>query len=160
MKDSITIKIKNVSRCMDWLIGIEGGVLIIWGAILFVCFNWISLTAFVLMLALTVYHVIVINVPTVVTADGEKVQYKNFFGLKEILLTDINNLSCEQYSVSLKGRSNQYIKLVVSTSAGKDIEFHDEVDTSQMVDDFIKKRKSEIPMVQLYNFLKRNTDIT
>ncbi len=160
MEKSITVKISNQSALSGLLIGFGTFVFMIWLAVLNRDFSWYSLIAFLIFLSLMVAYIIVAcYVPTVVTADNELLQYRRVFGCKKIRLIEIKSLSCEQYSVRGTYSSTQCIRLTVSTKNGEDYEFNDIVDTSKIVDDFIENKLTDIPIVQLYNFLRENTDI-
>ncbi len=155
MEDSITIRIANYSELFFWLIGIETIVFLIWIACLTTFFSWGSLIAFVTLLGVAIAHgVIVTTVPTVVTADSELLQYKHIFGSKKIWLAEIKELSCEQYTVRGRYNSTQRIKLVISTTSGDEFELHDFIDTGKLVGNLIVNKQVNVPIVQLYNFLK------
>ncbi len=161
MEDIITVKIANYTELFFWLIGIETFVFSIWIACLVTFFSWGSLIAFVVLLGLAIAHgVIVTTVPTVVTADSEQLQYKHIFGSKKIWLAEIEGLSCEQYTVRERYNSTQRIKLVISTTSGDEFELHDFIDTGKLVGSLIVNKQVNLPIVQLYQFLRKNTDVT
>ncbi len=155
MEDSITVKISNFSDLMRWLTVFEWVVLLVWLAFLITYFNLGSLIAFLVFLVAFVIHFIVLErVPTVVTVNSECLQYKRVFGGRKIMLTEIKSLSCEQYEVRGRYNISQCIKLIIVTVNGDDYELHDFVDTRTMVSDIIENKQTDVPIVQLYNFLK------
>lgn len=146
------------------------GVLIGLGLIAFIAFGIyfllsfyqtsISLIMFILALAsgaLTAFFIYLAQRPTVVWSDGEQLRWKYIFREHSIYLTEITAVRCEPYSVHSRYGTYQRIRLTLSTgSETGDIEFTDAVNAGDLIDEKLGKKKAEIPLLQLNNYLREN----
>ena len=132
-------------------------VLFIWFMFLYINFSVGSLVGFLLFLgAFILYQYILSKRPTVVTADSEKLVYKQLFSSTEILLTDIDRISCEPYFVNSRYHSEQRIRVMVYTK-DDELELSDHVDTNTIINDKLEEKETDIPLIRLYRFLMKQT---
>ena len=132
-------------------------VLFIWFIILCEFFSVGSLIGFLPVLGVFVlYQYILHKRPTVVTADSEKLIYKQLFSSTEILLTDIDRISCEPYVETGRYHSEQRIRVMVYTR-DDELELSDHVDTNAVLNDKLEEKESDIPLIRLYRFLMKQT---
>ncbi|MBQ8315079.1 MAG: hypothetical protein IJ427_04150 [Lachnospiraceae bacterium] len=132
-------------------------VLFIWFMILYLNFSAGGLISFLLFLgAFILYQYILNKRPTVVTADSEKLVYKQLFSSKEFLLTDIDRISCEPYVVNGRYHSEQRIRVMVYTREDE-LELSDHVDTNAVLNDTLEEKETDIPLIRLYRFLMKQT---
>ena len=132
-------------------------VLFIWFMILYINFSVGSLVGFLLFLgAFILYQYILSKRPTVVTADSEKLVYKQLFSSTEIWLTDIDRISCEPYFVNGRYHSEQRIRIMIYTK-DDELELSDHVDTNTIINDKLEEKDTDIPLIRLYRFLMKQT---
>lgn len=132
-------------------------VLFIWFMILYINFSVGNLVGFLLFLgAFILYQYILSKRPTVVTADSEKLVYKQLFSSTEILLTDIDRISCEPYFANSRYHSEQRIRVMVYTR-DDELELSDHVDTNTIINDKLEEKDTDIPLIRLYRFLMKQT---
>lgn len=132
-------------------------VLFIWFMFLYINFSVGSLVGFLLFLgAFILYLYILSKRPTVVTADSEKLVYKQLFSSTEILLTDIDRISCEPYFANSRYHSEQRIRVMVYTK-DDELELSDHVDTNTIINDKLEEKDTDIPLIRLYRFLMKQT---
>ena len=132
-------------------------VLIIWFMFLYINFSAGCLVGFLLFLgAFILYQYILSKRPTVVTADSEKLVYKQLFSSTEILLTDIDRISCEPYFANSRYHSEQRIRVMVYTR-DDELELSDHVDTNTIINDKLEEKDTDIPLIRLYRFLMKQT---
>ena len=132
-------------------------VLFVWFIILYTSFSVGSLIGFLLVLgAFILYQYILNKRPTVVSADSEKLVYKQLFSSKEFLLTDIDRISCEPYVVNCQYHSEQRIRVMVYTREDE-LELSDHVDTNTIINDKLEEKETDIPLIRLYRFLMKQT---
>ncbi len=159
MEDSISIKIHSSGgELYRMLMGIGCFVLILWLAVLIHAFSWGMLISFIV--ALGAYIGVLVayeKVPQVITADTEKLNYKHF-GNKTIMLADIKRLTCEPYSVRTRYDTFQHIRLLIVT-ADDELELHVSVDANKMLENKLRSKETDIPLIRLYEFLKEKTGL-
>ena len=132
-------------------------VLFIWFIFLYSFFSVESLIGFLVVLgAFILYQYFLSKHPTVVTADSEKLVYKQLFSSTEILLTDIDRISCEPYVVNGRYHSEQRIRVTVYT-LDDELELSDRVDTNAVLNDKLEDKDTDIPLIRLYRFLMKQT---
>ena len=132
-------------------------VLFVWFIILYTSFSVGSLICFLLVLgAFIFYQYILSKHPAVVSADSEKLVYKQLFSSKEFLLTDIDRISCEPYVVNGRYHSEQRIRVMVYTREDE-LELSDHVDTNTIISDKLEEKETDIPLIRLYRFLMKQT---
>ena len=125
--------------------------------ILYLNFSVGGLIGFLLFLgAFILYQYILNKRPTVVTADSEKLVYKQLFSSKEFLLTDIDRISCEPYFANSRYHSEQRIRVMVYTR-DDELELSDHVDTNTILNDKLEEKDTDIPLIRLYRFLMKQT---
>ena len=90
-----------------------------------------------------------------VTTCSDKV-YKQLFSSTEILLTDIDRISCEPYVVNGRYHSEQRIRVTVYT-LDDELELSDRVDTNMVLNDKLEEKETDIPLIRLYRFLMKQT---
>lgn len=133
-------------------------VLFIWFFILYSNFSVESLIGFLPVLgAFILYQYILNKRPTVVTADSEKLVYKQLFSSKKIMLADIDRISCEPYYANGRYHSEQRIRVMVYTR-DDELELSDHVDTNAIVNDKLEEKDTDIPLIRLYRFLMKQTE--
>ncbi len=159
MEDSISIKIHSSGgELYRMLMGIGCFALILWLAFLIHAFSWGMLISFIL--ALGAYIGVLVayeKVPQVITADTEKLNYKHF-GSKTIMLSDIKRLVCEPYSIRTRYDTFQHIRLLIVT-ADDELELHVSVDANKMIENKLRSKETDIPLIRLYEFLKEKTGL-
>ena len=132
-------------------------VLFIWFIFLYSFFSVGSLIGFLVVLgAFILYQYFLNKRPTVVTADSEKLIYKQLFSSTEILLTDIDRISCEPYFVNGRYSAEQRIRVTVYT-LDDELELSDHVDTNTVLNDKLEEKETDIPLIRLYRFLMKQT---
>ena len=132
-------------------------VLFVWLFLLYSNFSVGLLIGFLLVLgAFILYQYILHKHPTVVTADSEKLVYKQLFSPTEILLTDIDRISCEPYFVNSRYHSEQRIRIMIYTK-DDELELSDHVDTNTIISDKLEEKETDIPLIRLYRFLMKQT---
>ncbi len=132
-------------------------VLFVWFMILYFNLSAGSLIGFLLVLgAFILYQFILHKQPTVVTADSEKLVYKQLFSSKEFLLADIDRISCEPYFANSRYHSEQRIRVMVYTR-DDELELSDHVDTNTIINDKLEEKETDIPLIRLYRFLMKQT---
>ncbi len=132
-------------------------ILFVWFIILYSNFSAGSLIGFLLILgAFIFYQYILHKHPAVVSADSEKLVYKQLFSSKEILLADIDRISCEPYVVNSRYHSEQRIRVTVYTREDE-LELSDHVDTNAVLNDKLEEKETDIPLIRLYRFLMKQT---
>lgn len=132
-------------------------VLFVWLFILYTNFSVGSLIGFLPILgAFILYQYILNKHPAVVTADSEKLVYKQLFSSKEILLTDIDRISCEPYFVNSRYHSEQRIRIMIYTK-NDELELSDHVDTNTIINDKLEEKETDVPLIRLYRFLMKQT---
>ena len=158
MDSNIEITLKShLSYINKFITYVALFVLIIWFMILYINFSVGSLVGFLLFLgAFILYQYILSKRPTVVTADSEKLVYKQLFSSTEILLTDIDRISCEPYFSNSRYHSEQRIRVMVYTK-DDELELSDHVDTNTIINDKLEEKDTDIPLIRLYRFLMKQT---
>lgn len=132
-------------------------ILFVWFIILYSNFSAGSLIGFLLLLgAFILYQYILHKRPTIVTADSEKLVYKQLFSSTEILLTDIDRISCEPYVENGRYYSQQRIRATIYTR-DNELELSDHVDTNTIINDKLEEKETDIPLIRLYRFLMKQT---
>lgn len=132
-------------------------VLFVWLFLLYSIFSVGLLIGFLLVLgAFILYQYILHKRPAVVTADPEKLVYKQLFSSTEILLTDIDRISCEPYFVNGRYHSEQRIRIMIYTK-DDELELSDHVDTNTIINDKLEEKETDIPLIRLYRFLMKQT---
>ena len=132
-------------------------VLFIW--LIFLCsfFSVGSLIGFLIVLGIfALYYYYLHKHPAVVIADSEKLIYNQLFSHAEILLTDIDRISCEPYVVNGRYHSTQHIRVTVYTK-DDELELSDLVDTNALITDKLEDKDTDIPLFRLYRFLMKQT---
>ena len=157
MSKEIEIKIHQDSTLL--------GVLTAFSLIAFVifCIYFLfdfSLTMLLLALlsgALTAFFIYFTQRPTVVWSDGEQLCRKHFFREHRIYLAEIIDVICEPYSVSSRYGTYQRIRLTLRTdSMTGDIELTDSVNAGDLIDEKLGRKKTEIPLLQLNDYLRKH----
>lgn len=162
MGKEIKIKIHQNKTLLAVLIAVSLMAFVMCGIYSLLSFyqSSIFLIMFILSLAsgaLTVLFVYLAVRPTVVWSDGEQLRWKYIFREHSIYLTEISDILCEPYSVHSRYGSYQRIRLTLRTnSVTGDIEFNDAVNSGDLIDEKLGKRKAEIPLLQLNNYLREN----
>ena len=132
-------------------------VLFFWLLILYSNFSVGLLASFLVVLgAFILYQCILHKHPAVVTADSEKLVYKQLFSSVEILLTDIDRISCEPSFVNSRYYSEQRIRIMIYTK-DDELELSDHVDTNTIINDKLEEKETDIPLIRLYRFLMTQT---
>ena len=135
-------------------------ILFVWFIILYSNFSAGSLIGFLLVLgAFILYQYILYKHPAIVIVDSEKLVYKQLFSSKEILLTDIDRISCEPYVQSGRYHSEQCIRVMVYT-LNDELELSDHVDTNTIINNQLEEKETDIPLIRLYRFLMKQTGRT
>ncbi len=115
--------------------------------------------SFVLFLAVVlVYAVYDDKIPTVISCDGNILRYKHILKEHEIKLSDIKSVHCDLYEVRMWYSTQQRIMLRIRLKDEereyKYIEFNDKLDSMGMLDEKLGRKKSDIPLLKLYEYLK------
>lgn len=117
----------------------------------------LTLLLIILSGALSAFFVYLAWLPTVVWSDGEKLHWKHFFAEHNIYLTEITAVNCEPYNVYSRSGAYQRVSLTLITGSGTgEIRFNDSVDAGDLLDEKLGKKKAEIPLLQLNNYLREH----
>lgn len=94
--------------------------------------------------------------PTVIFSDGNVLQYKHILREREIKISDIKSVHCDPYEVRIRYSTQQRIMLRIKfkDEDREYIEFNDKLDSAGLLNEKIIGKKSDIPLLQLYEFLK------
>lgn len=159
MEDNIRIEIHSGGgELYRMLMGIGFFVLLIWLAAVIHAFSWVRLIFFLVVLGLYVaFLVIYEKIPHTVTADNEQLHYKHFSG-KTISLSEIKRLTCEPYSVRTRFDTFQHIRLLIVT-ADDELELNDRIDANLILNNKLRSKDTDIPLIRLYEFLKEKTGL-
>lgn len=158
MESKVELTLKNHESYMYKFISGAGFiVLFLWLIFLYYFFSVGSLIGFLLVLgAFISYLYLHFKHPTVVTANSEKLVYKQLFSSVEILLSDIDRISCEPYFANGRYHSEQRIRVTVYTR-DDELELNDHVDTNAVLTDKLEEKETDIPLIRLYRFLMKQT---
>lgn len=158
MESGIKLKLRGNTNAVDMFIQVGGAVTIfIWLACLSVYFSVGSLIGFLLVLAgYGIYLYFYLKYPAIVTADSEKLMYKQLFFSATVLLKDIVRISCEPYFVRSRYHAEQRIRLVVYTE-DDELELSDHVNSNELISDKLEEKETDIPLIRLYRFLMKET---
>ncbi len=159
MDDSIRIEI----HCSNFYTNIAAVcgviVIVIWILALKYSFSVGGLIAFIAALAAFCAFVAVdYKVPTVVEADNKTLRVKHLFGWKKVELSKITGITCEPYTVQTRYSSIQRIRLTLLTNDDDEIDLNDSVNTENILNDKLEAKETDIPIITLYEFLKKRID--
>jgi hypothetical protein len=105
--------------------------------------------------ALTGLSFYLIGRPTTVWSDGERLCWKHIFREHRIYLAEITDIFCEPYESYSRYGAYQRIRLTLHTdSEPGEINFTDSVDAGDLIDEKLGKTKTEIPLMQLNDYLR------
>lgn len=161
MDSKIEITLKNHESYMHKFIFGAGGIFLLFYFI-FLQYSKTPWPLIVFLLLCGVYGgylYIYFKHPTVVTADAEKLIYKHLFTSVEIILADIDRISCEPYVQSGRYHSEQRIRLTVYTE-NDELELNDHVDTNEVLNNKLEDKDTDLPLFRLYHFLMKQTGRT
>lgn len=96
--------------------------------------------------------------PMVIWSDGNYLYWKRVCRLHSLKLSDITDICCKPYSVHSRYETQQRIRLTLCTKIETDneIEFNDSVDTGKLLDEKLSGINADVPLIQLYDYLKSN----
>lgn len=159
MDDSIRIEI----HCGNFYTNIAAVcaviVIVIWILALKYSFSVGSLIAFIAALAAFIAFVVAdYKVPTVVEADNKMLRVKHLLGWKKVELSKITGITCEPYTVRARYSSIQRIRLTLLTNDDDEIDLNDSVNTENILNDKLEAKETNIPIITLYDFLKKRID--
>ena len=108
-------------------------------------------TAFVL-----IYRLICQSRKTVVKSDGDILWWQDFGKPKMLKIDEIAEISCTPYEVRTRFGSRQRLRLTLQTdgSPAQAIEFTDNVDSMQLMQDQLGGTETDIPLARLYRYLR------
>ncbi len=160
-KIEITLNLSHLCSMNKYITYTGSVILAGWFMFLLYYFSVASLVVFLLFsAAFAAYRYILYKHPAVVTADSKKLVYKQLFSSVEILLADIENLSCESYSVSHRySYDDRRVRLTICTK-DDELQLNDEVDVSTVLTDKMEDKETDIPLIRLYQFLKERTELS
>ncbi|MCQ2469710.1 MAG: hypothetical protein MJ100_07875 [Ruminococcus sp.] len=93
--------------------------------------------------------------PIVIKSDGNKLCWKHLKKVHTVYLADIKEIVCEPYEWRGKNSSMQRIRLTF-TAGGNYYEFNDDVKSAELLNEKISGNPADVPLIQLYNFLKEH----
>lgn len=96
--------------------------------------------------------------PMVIWSDGNYLYWKRVCRLHSLKLSDITDICCKPYSVHSRYETQQRIRLTLCTKIETDneIEFNDSVDTGKLLDEKLSGINADVPLIQLYDYLRSN----
>lgn len=96
--------------------------------------------------------------PMVIWSDGNYLYWKRVCRLHSLKLSNITDICCKPYSVHYRGATQQCIRLTLCTKIDMDseIEFNDSVDTGKLLDEKLSGINADVPLIQLYDYLRSN----
>lgn len=142
----------NIGMAAGWI------VLTVWLAVLITHFSVGSLIAFLVSTALYIGFIVVYEkIPTVIIADDKLLKTKHLLGWKTVELSKIKTLTCEPYTVRARYSSLQRIRLNIIAEDDVELELTDSVNTEDILNDKLKSKETDIPIIRLYDFLKKRT---
>lgn len=96
--------------------------------------------------------------PMVIWSDGNYLYWKCVCRLHSLKLSDITDICCKPYSVHSRYETQQRIRLTLCTKIDMDneIEFNDSVDTGKLLDEKLSGINADVPLIQLYDYLRSN----
>lgn len=158
MDEEIKIEIHSTDYFVN--IGMITGsiVLSVWLAVLLNYFSVGSLIAYLVSLALFIGFIVVYEkVPTVIIANDKTLKTKHLLGWKTVELAKIKTMTCEPYTVRARYSSIQRIRLSITADNDIELELTDDVNTEDILNDKLKSKETDIPIIRLYVFLKKRT---
>ena len=154
IKITLKLHLSYINNFISWTGAI---VLFVWLIILCSVFSVGGLIGFLIVSGIFGYYWYYLHKhPAVITADSEKVVYTQLFSSTEILLNDIDRISCEPYVVNSRYYSAQHIRVTIYTR-DDELELSDRVDTNALITDKLEDTETDIPLLRLYRFLMRET---
>ena len=158
MDEKIKIEIHSTDYFVNIGITAVCLVLIVWLAVLLRYFSAGSLITFLVSLALFIGFVVVYEkVPTVIIADDKWLKTRHLLGWKTVELSKVKTITCKPYTVRARYSSIQRIKLSITADEDVELELSDSVDTEVILNDKLKSKETDIPIIRLYDFLKKRT---
>ena len=98
--------------------------------------------------------------PTVIFSNGDVLRYKHILKEREIKISDIKSVHCEPYEVRIRYSTQQRILLRIRLKDEdreyKYIEFNDKLDSAGLLNEKIIGKKSDIPLLKLYEYLRNH----
>lgn len=114
------------------------------------------LSFFILLSAILAYCFYYDKKPTVIFSDRDVFRYKHILKEREIKISDIKSVQCAPYEVHIRYTTQQRIMLRIKfkDEDRECIEFNDKLDSSGLLNEKLGGKKSDIPLLDLYNFLR------
>lgn len=100
--------------------------------------------------------------PTVIRCDGSRLHWQHLWAPHTLELYEIKSMRCEPYEVHSRCGTQLRIMLTLKlhTQIGDEpetIEFNDSVKAAALLDEKLGGKPTDIPLVQLYQFLRAHT---
>ena len=158
MGDNIRIEIHCINTELNITLAVGVIGLSIWLACLMTYFSVGSLILFAVVLAAFIAMAIASEkLPTVVIADEKQLRYKHLFGWKTIELSKIKTITCEPFELMGRYSSTQCIRLYIATE-DDECELKQRVNTNEMLTDSMQGKKTDLPLMRVYKFIKERIE--
>lgn len=108
---------------------------------------------FIMSLAGLVLSAVLSCKPTVIRSDGMMLYWQFIYKKHELSLNEIARADCEPYSVHGRYGSRQRISLRLLTKDGTEIEFNDDVDANDLLNEKLGNKHADVPILKLYEYL-------
>ena len=109
---------------------------------------------FIMSSVVLVLSAVISHKPTVIRSDGTMLYWQFIYRKYELSLNDIVKTTCYPYSVHGRYETVQRISLTIQTKDGTEIEFNDGVDAEDLLNEKLRNEIADIPILNLYNYLK------
>ena len=158
MRENIKIEIHQNDTIINMFVGVMVVFFMVYLAWILTVFNFAAFILFVLLLVpFCIFGEMYLSRPTVISSDGKTLRWKHLFKSYEMNISDITSLSCEPYEVRVRYSTTQRIRLRIEADNDiGEIEFNDIVNAADLLNEKLKGKKSDIPIVGLYEFLKEH----
>ncbi len=162
MNNEIEIKIKQdyksitVIMVVSFLVGLYSFACMVYYRDESKVYSILNGVIFIIMVALFFLSLFLSEKPTVVRSDGINLYWKFLYRQHEISLNDITGIACEPYSVFNRYGTYQRIRLTLYVNKEGDsdkIVFNDQVDAGDLIEEKLKKKSADIPIMKLYAYL-------
>lgn len=155
--DKIRVEMKCNDRFFNAGMAAAVIILAICFAVMLTCFSVVSLVLFLICTGLFVGIVIAFEkIPTIAEADGNELRWKHLLGWKTIRYADILTMTCEPEELYGRYSSTQCMKLYI-TNEDDECTLSQIIDTNKMLKDRLDGRETDIPVMQLYEFVKEKS---
>ena len=165
LNETIRIRIQNhtfgmiAAECLFVVLGLilpsGGAAMLLFG---YRAAGTFWLTAGVISLGLMVLFIYLAEYcKTDISADGAELRWRFLSEEHSVRLCDIESVICKPYKTYSRYGTFQRISLTVQTRSGI-YQFNDRVDAAKVLEKQISGGQTEVPLIQLYRYLKQFKD--